>query len=122
MTHNRQGHLARGELMARVDAEDSQERVVYGPFPCDSIGDLFLSINATEINVAKSYCRDCPHRILCQKNAEVTGSSGIWGGEYYIDGKKSEQPFSGSKAVRTMSDDEAFNDDPFSIEYDLDSE
>lgn len=109
--------------MARVDAEQSQEEgVVYGPFPCDSIGDLFLSVNATEISVAKGYCRTCPFKKLCQKNAERTESSGIWGGEYYIDGKKSEQPFSGSKAVRTMTDDEAFNDDPFSIDYDLDSE
>lgn len=118
----RSSHLSRGELMARVEGEEQQEAaVVYGPFPCAPIADLFLPINATEVAVAKSYCCSCPYARLCRTNAERTQSSGVWGGEYYIDGTRSALPFSGSRAVRTMTDGEAFDDDPFSLEYDLDS-
>ena len=109
-------HLVRGELMAREDAP-----VIYGPFPCTPIADLFLPVNASEVTIAQGFCRRCPYTRLCRTNAERTGSTGVWGGNYYIEGKPSELPFAGSRAARTMTDGEAFNDDPFSPEYDLDA-
>lgn len=108
--------MARNQYTASFDSASE----LIGQFggktsPCaggEAVGFNVFPTTEQELRDSQAICQTCPFRRECKRHAVKFEETGVWGGFYFSDGKlrKDRAPFIGKRGVRTLTEDEMFDE------------
>lgn len=82
--------------------------------PCaggEASGFIVYPTSQQELRRSQAICRTCPFRRECGNHAAEFEETGVWGGNYFCEGKvrKGKAPFLGKRGVRIQTEEEMFD-------------